>query len=70
MLLTGWTAAAKHDLESWALETIFEFSLDYDLETARHAYRQQKTEEQKKSRPDDKVMEALGYTNTYLPEEE
>ena len=70
MLLTGWTAAAKHDLESWALDITFEFSLEYDLEMARQAYRQEKAEEQKKTRPDDTVMEALGFTNEDLLEEE
>lgn len=68
MLLTGWTAAAKHDLESWALEIIFEFSLEYDLETARQAYRSEKAEEQKKTRPDDDVMKTLGFTDEDLLE--
>lgn len=61
-----WTEAAKHELESWALDIVFEFSLEYDLETARHAYRTGKAEEQKKARPDDEVMKTLGFTDADL----
>ena len=66
VLLTGWTEAAKHELESWALELVFEFSLEYDLETARHTYRMERAEEQKAARPDDEVMKTLGFTDADL----
>lgn len=59
--LTGMDAKQLANLDTFMLDLLFEFSIEYDIQSMREAYRQKKIKEAKNASPSDDVMQALGY---------
>ena len=66
VFLTGFKEVQPNNLEPLALDLLLEFSLEYDIETARAAYHKNKAERAKKARPEKDVMKELGFSEKDL----
>lgn len=66
VLLQGLQGVPIEQLEKRELELLFEYSLEYDLESARYAYRTEQAKKAKNAPPENEVMKALGYTEEEL----
>ena len=59
--ISGVNAKQLANLDTFILNLLFEFSVEYDIQSIRDAYKQNEINKQKNAPPTDDVMQALGY---------